>query len=110
MIEIPAFTKDATYGEIMAPAIKIAEDGDTELGRKYVEAYVQYLMQDWGHTEKDAYRVVLNNIGYWAGYYGHETMKLVHEFYGAEHPVFGASQPTTKEAFDAGVKYMAKND
>ena len=48
--------------------------------------------------------VVASNIGYLSGYYDHETMKRIQTIFAVEHPVFGSSVPTPKEAFEAGIK------
>jgi hypothetical protein len=47
------------------------------------------------------------NIGYLGGYCSDETNMRIQDWFGVEHPIFGKTTPTPKEAFNAGVR-MAK--
>jgi hypothetical protein len=44
------------------------------------------------------------NVGYVSGYHDRETMARIQEYCNCSHPIFGRSQPTTKEACEAGKK------
>lgn len=43
------------------------------------------------------------NIGYITGYHDPTTMRELQELFNVSHPIFGRSQPTAEDAFDAGV-------
>lgn len=42
------------------------------------------------------------NVGYIAGYYDHDTKRRIWEWCETSHPLFGRSEPTPEEAFEAG--------
>lgn len=44
------------------------------------------------------------NIGYLSGYYGHNNMRRIQEWFGVAHPIFGNTVPTPDEAFNAGAR------
>jgi len=44
------------------------------------------------------------NIGYLAGYYSHEAMARIHDWFECAHPIFGTHAPTPQEAFRAGLQ------
>lgn len=43
------------------------------------------------------------NIGYITGYFDSATCQRLNEWCGVEHPIFGNSYPSAREAFDRGV-------
>jgi len=61
-----------------------------------------------GQDETEARRIQLVNIGYYAGYYDFGTRQRMQALFGAVHPVFGETLPTSEEAFQAGLDYGKK--
>lgn len=59
-----------------------------------------------GKSEDEAEALVRYNLGYWAGYFDHETRARVEKLYDAPHPVLGsASNSLTMEGiFRMGMK------
>ena len=41
------------------------------------------------------------NIGYLAGYYGHEQAQRIYAWFETSHPIFGTHSPSPEEAFNA---------
>jgi len=71
----------------------------------YFEELVQRNMSVWGHPREEAESIERRNLGYFAGYYGHETRLRVERLFRCSHPVFGKAShgaPTPDEAFEAG--------
>lgn len=103
---IPEFTREATFEDLLRPAMDIAQRGDHEEAAEYVNLYVDYLILDWDRTPDEAQEIVLNNVGYFAGYFGQETRRAVREVFGASHPIIGDREDmTAEELFDAGFQY-----
>lgn len=46
---------------------------------------------------------MLQNIGYYAGYYSWEDAQRIFRIFKTAHPIFGTRKPSTKEAFAAGL-------
>ncbi len=44
------------------------------------------------------------NIGYISGYYDTEEKQRIQEWFCVEHPIFGRTNPTPEQAFEAGVQ------
>lgn len=107
MTELPTFTREATFRDLLDPAMKIAQERDHEAAKAFVEAYRSYLIKEWGRTPEDADNVIQVNLGYYAGYYDNATRIAVQEVFGATHPVFGRAIPTYEEDFDAGFQIAA---
>lgn len=101
-MDIPTFTRDATFAALLDPAMQIAQARDHEAAEAFIEAYTTYLIDMWDHTPESAHETIQINLGYYAGYYDHATRVAVQEVFGAVHPVFGAVNPTPEQAFDAG--------
>lgn len=78
-------------GDIMDVAFQLARSGNKARCLRFIAEY-------YACTPHAA-----ENIGFMAGYYDHETAKMIYENFGVSHPVFGTSQPTPEEAFNAGV-------
>lgn len=99
--------KDApTYGDCLRPAMEITEQADAD---QYMAAYVSHIQRhlDAQPREDDmtAEQIAKVNLGYFAGYYDHETRERVERLFRTRHPVFGsasAGSPTAEEAFEAG--------
>lgn len=95
--------KAKTIGEKYSPAMKITEQADAD---QYFEVCVQDTM-GMGKTREEAESIERSNLGYYAGYYNHETRLRVERLFQCQHPVFGDAtkrQPTPEEAFEAGRK------
>lgn len=86
-------------GEAYNPAMKMTDEADA---LEYLEALIERSIRIWKQTPEEARKTQLSNIGYFAGYYGHETRQRVQALFGAVHPIFGETQPTPEEAFKAG--------
>ncbi len=103
MKELP---KIMTIGEIGDPAMSITDQAKAD---KYFEALVQRAMKYFGQTRKQAEGITRSNLGYYAGYYDHETRLQVERLFNCAHPIFGKAityKPTLEEAFNSGVEYM----
>ena len=61
-----------------------------EEARRWMEAEVkEHLDAGYQKTEEDAKKVILDNLGYGAGYYDQKTATKILELFGASHPFFG---------------------
>lgn len=87
--QIPDFTMEATFRELLEPAMEIAKARDMELAREYRERYLAHLMRDAKRTYEEALKIFHSNLGYYAGYYDTATQKAVQEVFGSVHPIFG---------------------
>jgi len=100
--------KEITYGEKYGPAMEIT---DQELADSYFNECVEHSMT-FGHSREQAEEIERKNLGYFAGYYDHETRLRVEELFSCKHPIFGsaeAGKPTPEEAFEMG-KTLATNN
>lgn len=91
------------WGGKYEPAMKIT---DPIQAAEYLEACIQHTMS-FGKTRAEAEAVEKSNIGYFAGYYDHETRIRVEQLFFCEHPVFGPAsegEPTAEEAFKMGME------
>ena len=56
--------------------------------------------------------ITKKNLGYFAGYYNHETRARVERLFACEHPVFGKisvqGPPSAEEAFRKGLEFGRK--
>ena len=59
-------------------------------------------------NREEATRLVLTNIGYFAGYYAPEIADRAYELFNTEHPIFGRTHPTPEEAFRLGMEYSKR--
>ena len=91
-----------TIGELYRPAMVIKTRKAAEV---YFKELVEYAMS-FGQSREEAVRIQKSNLGYFAGYYDHETRKRVERLFCCEHPVFGSIEkngaPTQEQAFAAG--------
>lgn len=97
-----------TYGECLHPPMKIEERADAD---QYFKDYVAYIQKHLDiEPRKDALtaeQIAKINLGYFAGYYDHETRKRVERLFKCSHPVFGSAErriPTPQEALEAGLR------
>jgi hypothetical protein len=86
--------------------MRISDRGDAE--QYFAELVRIHLLDAPGHSRERAEEVQRVNLGYYAGYYDHETRARVERLFDCAHPVFGAiadkGPPTPEEAFQAGLE------
>ena len=85
-----------TYREQFDSAMKCTtkDEADKWLVTEVLRYEKEYEMRPGKATE-----VILCNLGYMAGYYSEEVSKKVLNLFGAAHPIFGTTRPSTEEAF-----------
>lgn len=91
-----------TYGQTLKPAMIMT---DPEEAKAYKAALIQYGMDKHGQSKEEALDIANQNLGYFAGYYDHETRLRVEELFECRHPVFGEAKkgsPDPIAAFAAG--------
>jgi hypothetical protein len=92
-----------TTGQKYGPAMKLTDQAEASA---YFERCVAHNMS-FGHSRQEAEQIERSNLGYWAGYYDHETRARVENLFSCKHPIFGAiaevGAPTPEEAFQAGI-------
>lgn len=84
MSESNPFPVKITIGDKYSPAMEIT---DQEAADAYFERLVAHSML-W-HSRDEAERIERINLGYYAGYYSHETRLRVEKLFRCAHPVFG---------------------
>lgn len=93
-----------TIGDKYGPAMAITDEAEA---KEYFRRCVRHTMRLNGEDREEAERVERMNIGYFAGYYDHETRARVERLFGCAHPIFGSiaekGPPTADEAFAAGL-------
>lgn len=93
-----------TISEKYAPAIRITDQAEADA---YFARCVEHTMR-FGKTRAEAEALERSNLGYFAGYYDHETRARVERLFQCAHPIFGAiaekGPPTPEEAFRLGVE------
>lgn len=102
-------SKNLTSGEAYGPAMKIT---DQEEADKYFLMLVGISMKD-GQSREDAEKIQRANLGYFAGYYDHETRLRVEKLFNCVHPVFGPATngpPSPEEAFKKGQELALKTE
>lgn len=62
-----------------------------------VKERVTEMVELLNYSESDARHIVLQNLGYAAGYYSHEIADRIFDVYSTEHPVFGRKHPTPEQ-------------
>lgn len=96
-----------TIGEAFGPAMEITDQAAAD---EYFKALVERNMRVCGQTRERAEAATKSSLGYYAGYYGHETRERVERLFMCSHPVFGSSAtvgaPTPNEAL-AGARCAA---
>lgn len=73
-----------------------------------VESQVQEIIALGYDTPEEARRRVLQNIGYFAGYYSASIQDKTYDLFETEHPIFGRTHPTPAEALRRGMELGAK--
>lgn len=80
--------------------------------RALFERLVKHTMRVHGQTREEAEGLERHNIGYYAGYFGHETRLRVEELFKCAHPILPPAkdgQLSPEEAFELGKKWGAKS-
>jgi len=77
----------ATLGEKYGPAMKITSQEEADA---YFAQCVAHMMS-FGYSREEAERIERSNLGYWAGYFDHETRGRVERLFRCAHPVFGSA-------------------
>ncbi len=96
-----------TIGDKYEPAMKMT---DPKEASEYFELCVEHTMR-FGKTRKEAENIERQSLGYFAGYYDHQTRLRVEQLFNCVHPVFGAATKhilTTEEVFEVGKKLGEK--
>lgn len=97
--------KPKTIGEAYGPAMEITEQSEADA---YFEKLVAESMAE-GKSRTESEAIQRSNLGYYAGYYSHETRERVERLFKCAHPVFGSiatkGPPTPQEAFKKGVEW-----
>lgn len=92
-----------TIGDKYTPAMAITEQADADA---YFERCVEHSMLRFGKTRVEAEDIERANLGYFAGYYDHETRTRVEQLFRCAHPIFGSiaerGAPTPEEALAKG--------
>jgi hypothetical protein len=91
-----------TIGAKYGPAMNITDQAKAD---EYFEALVEHSMRCFGQTREEAERLERDNLGYFAGYSGHDTRLRVEQLFHCRHPVFGEAvkgTPTPEDASIAG--------
>lgn len=97
-----------TYGECLHPAMKITDQAEADQYLKDYVAFIQTHLDIEPNPEgKTAEQIAKINLGYFAGYYDHDTSVRAHRLFKCTHPIFGNSNPTPEEAFAAGMAHEA---
>jgi hypothetical protein len=88
----------------LAEFIHMADDPNftQEQAAAAVDIEVEEMVRQLGYDEKEARRILLTNIGYFAGYYPNDLADRVYGLFQTQHPIFGLTHPTAEEAFKAG--------
>ena len=100
--------RDITIGEKYDPAMKIMDRVEAD---RYFEECVQHTMS-FGKCREEAESIERQNLGYYAGYYDHQTRLRVEKFFQCSHPIFGSAMeniPTASQAFEAGIRAAHKS-
>lgn len=100
---VKSLARAKTLGDLYGPAMQITDQQEAD---EYLDALIRDTMEH-GRTYMEAMAIEKSNLGYFAGYYDHETRLRVERLFKCAHPIFGPAAngaPTAKEAFDAGRK------
>lgn len=93
-----------SIGDKYDPAMKISDQAEADA---YFELLVTGTMAR-GYTRAEAEAFERTNLGYYAGYFDHETRHRVERVFKCAHPIFGAiakvGAPTAEEAFRMGLE------
>lgn len=106
MMNAPDFTRnDLTIGDRYNPAMSITDQVEADA---YLEKLIRYNMRAGSQDRSTATGIVLQNLGYYAGYCCDDTRRQVEGLFHCSHPIFGSiaknGAPTPEQAFEAGRK------
>lgn len=91
-------------GDKYGPAMTMTDQAEADA---YFERLVQHGME-WGNERAEAERIERSNLGYYAGYFSHETRERVERLFRCAHPVFGSAAengaPSPDQALKAGLE------
>lgn len=85
------FPDKITIGDKYGPAMAITDGAEA---KAYFRRCVRHTMRFNQEDVADAERIERINLGYYAGYYDHETRRRVERLFLAKHPVFGSATPS----------------
>ena len=77
-----------TYGEQFYSALKCQTVKDAKV---WLDSEIMDVMDAQNLAHEQAKNLILNNIGYMAGYCDHEAAQKVMSLFGAGHSVFGGA-------------------
>ncbi len=98
-----------SYGDQFRAALacKTKQEADDWLAKE-----IQYYEDEYNKAADEARSTIMNNLGYMAGYYDHETAVKIEKLFGALHPIFGSAtyhkDITPEQAFNAGKKWAGQ--
>lgn len=78
--------KEITIGDKYGPAMEITTQDEADA---YFLKLVEHTMS-FGRLRPEAEQLERRNLGYYAGYYGHDTRERVERLFNTEHPLFGS--------------------
>lgn len=90
-----------TFGEKYDPAMRITDQAEAD---GYLELCVKHTMELAGVSREEAERLERMNLGYWAGYFDHETRQRVERLFKCEHPFLGPAGDQPADPRDVFIK------
>jgi hypothetical protein len=103
------FEPGITIGAKYCPAMEIRNQADADA---YFALCVDHCMSFGGKTRMEAEAIERKNLGYFAGYYDHETRERVERLFKCEHPMLGkiaeTGPLTADELLAAGYRWARK--
>jgi hypothetical protein len=95
-----AFADDISDDDKYSPAMKVQTEAEA---KEYLEACIEHRMRVANRTRAEAEHIEKTNIGYWTGYYAHETADRVMRLFDCEHPYFGRDHPPLEKVYAMGL-------
>lgn len=95
--------KNNTFDKIFEHGLELAKKKSKQCS-EFFNNYIDYILENNPDLSlKDATKRAKDNFGYYAGYYGVDTRKLIAKTYNALHPYFGDNYDISSyEAFMIG--------
>lgn len=95
----------STIGDIYGPAMKITNQEEAD---RYFEKLVLRCQAESDKDRSECEKIQRQNLGYYAGYYSHETRARVEQLFKCAHPIFGSiaenGPPSPRQALAMGIK------
>jgi hypothetical protein len=92
------FPDQITIGDKYRPAMTIEDQTEADA---YFEQCVEHTMRFGKKSREEAESIERANLGYFAGYYSHDTRRRVERLFRCAHPIFGSiaqnGPPTAEE-------------